>query len=65
MIWGKTCEDRREERTAWHRWFAWHQVQMQDCRWVWLQWIRRRRYLPIGFYDTIPWEYRLQVPFDF
>lgn len=34
-------EEAPDPRLEWHRWFAWHPVQIDD-RWVWLEHVERK-----------------------
>ncbi len=31
-----------KKRAEWHRWFAWHTVEIEDEHFVWLQYVERR-----------------------
>ena len=61
MIWGDTHlkhNDRIRKLNEWHRWFAWHPVQLTDGRWAWLcDLMRRGQYwhTPEAWWE---WEYR-------
>lgn len=32
----------RWNRKEWHRWWAWHPVQLENGEWVWLEYVERR-----------------------
>ena len=38
--------------TQWHRWFAWHPVELVDKRVAWLEYVERKFN---GYFD---WDYR-------
>lgn len=61
MIWGKTYVERKarwDGEYVWHRWYAWHPVQLMDGRWFWLGVACRRRYDQPGMDGRVgAWEY--------
>lgn len=42
MIWGETTAAFNLRITAWHPWFAWHPIQLEDGRMAWLCQVERQ-----------------------
>jgi len=53
---------RLQDKTAWHRWYAWHPVQVSEggVTWViWFEWVERREIEAEAIYGVVPfWQYR-------
>jgi hypothetical protein len=54
---------RLQDMTAWHRWFAWHPVQVSEAGVsfvAWLEWVERKRCWCGGFAAlSHVWIYRM------
>lgn len=47
-----------KNRTTWHRWFAWHPVQVER-QIAWMCWVERRGVPAYDFWEPfLQWEYR-------
>lgn len=56
----ETAQERWTRRTLWHRWFAWHPVEVSDGEWWWLETVERREcYQGSHAGGTFWWEYRV------
>lgn len=55
MKWGTQRDARWKASQEWHRWFAWHPINLYGVGTVWLEWIERRRVIHYDVY----WEYRV------
>ncbi len=42
MMWGKLDKDKKKSG-VWYPWYAWHPVEVEDGRLVWLQRIERKQ----------------------
>ena len=46
---------RYQNRSVWHRWYAWHPVHIDLVGWVWLQDVERRQ---VPYKGSHYWSYR-------
>lgn len=58
MKWSRlNPSERRKTRETWHRWFAWHPVQIGDHM-VWLEPVERKGVMFVGSSCFWEWDYR-------